>query len=205
MSDVRKALAEIEAIRAQVARATEFRGYGPVALAGTGALAGVAAAMQGALISDPARHPAVYLTLWIATAVLALALISLETASRVRRTHSTLALPMLRCAVGEFLPAIVAGLLLTAVIARDSPRELWMLPGLWQVIFSLGVFASCRLLPRPMYAVGLWYLASGLILLAHGHLGDALSPWTMGVPFGVGQLLVAGVLRFGDWELNATP
>jgi hypothetical protein len=68
-----------------------------------------------------------------------------------------------------------------------------MLPGLWQVIYSLGVFSSCRFLPRPMIAAGVWYLLTGLICLA---LGDAraLAPWTMGVAFGGGQLLVAGIL-----------
>jgi hypothetical protein len=202
MSDLRRALAQIEAIRGQVARATEFRGYDPLTLAGTGVLAGIAAALQGALINSPARHPGVYLKLWVGTAALSLALISVETVLRVRRRHSTLALPMLRSAGGEFLPSIVAGLLITAVIAHDAAPEVWMLPGLWQVIFSLGVFSSCRLLPRPMFAVGLWYLSTGLILLAGGRDACALSPWAMGVPFGIGQILVAAVLRFGHWEAN---
>ena len=58
-----------------------------------------------------------------------------------------------------------------------------MLPGIWQIIFSLGVFSSCRFLPRPMVAAGVWYLLTGLICLS---LGDtrALSPWAMGIPFG---------------------
>ncbi len=205
MRELRKALAEIEAIRGQVARATQFRGYGPVTLAGTGVLAAIAAAAQGAWVGDPEHHPGAYLTLWVATAALSLILISVETISRARRAHFTLAPTMLRSAGEEFLPAIVAGLLLTVVVARDSPQNVWMLPGLWQVIFSLGVFSSCRLLPRPMLAVGLWYLTSGLLLLARGDSGSALAPWTMGVPFGIGQLLVAAVLRFGYRETNELP
>lgn len=205
MSDVRRALAEIEAIRGQVARATQFRGYGPATLALTGGLAVIAAVAQAALVSDPSGQPDSYLTLWVGTAILSLVLISLETVSRARRAHSTLSLSMLRSAGEEFLPALVAGALLTAVIARDSPGNLWMLPGLWQIIFSLGVFASCRLLPRPMLAVGLWYLSSGLILLARGDGEYALSPWVMGVPFGVGQILVAAVLWAGYREGHASP
>jgi len=205
MSDLRRALAEIEAIRGQVARATEFRGYGPATLAATGVLAAIAAALQAAMLGDPALRTAAYLTLWVGTAALSLALISVETIFRARRTHSALALPMLRSAGAEFLPAIVAGLLLTVVIARDSARAVWMLPGLWQVVFSLGVFSSCRLLPRPMFAVGLWYLTSGLILLACGNAACALSPWAMGVPFGVGQILAAAVLRLGRWETHEIP
>ena len=79
-----------------------------------------------------------------------------------------------------------------------------MLPGLWQVTFSLGVFSSCRFLPRPMLAAGTWYLATGLgsIVLAGNR---ALSPWTMGVAYGVGQLLVAGVLYFNTPKRNWRP
>lgn len=197
MSELQRALAEIAAIRGQVARATQFRGYGPLTLAATGLLAALAAATQAALISDAARHPAAYLDIWTGTAVLSLILIGVEAISRSRRAHSTLALPMLRSAGAEFLPAIVAGLLITVVIDRNEPRSIWMLPGLWQVVFSLGVFSSCRLLPRPMFAVGLWYLMTGLLVLADGNGGNALSPWAMGVPFGIGQILVAAVLRFG--------
>ena len=205
MSELQLALAEIAAIRGQVARATQFRGYGPLTLATTGLLAAIAAAVQAALVNDPARHPGAYLMIWVGTAALSLLLIGVEAISRTRRAHSALAVPMLRSAGGEFLPAIVAGLLLTVVIARDSPHGIWMLPGLWQIIFSLGVFSSCRLLPRPMSAVGLWYLMTGLMLLAEGNGANALSPWEMGVPFGIGQILVAAVLRFGYKERYEIP
>jgi hypothetical protein len=61
----------------------------------------------------------------------------------------------------------------------------------------MGVFSSSRVLPRPMFAVGVWYLATGLGCLAFGGGQLAFSPWLMGVPFGIGQLLVALVLQFG--------
>jgi hypothetical protein len=105
---------------------------------------------------------------------------------------------MIHSAVDQFLPAIVAGLLLTVVLVRYQTQSLWMLPGLWQVIFSLGVFSSCQFLPRPMFAVGVWYLAAGITCLAVGGGAWALSPWAMGVPFGIGQLLVATVLHFRE-------
>ena len=37
-----------------------------------------------------------------------------------------------------------------------------MLPGLWQVLYSLGIFASCRLLPRAIFGVAVFYLHRGL-------------------------------------------
>ncbi len=69
---------------------------------------------------------------------------------------------MIRMAVEQFLPAVGAGLLLTVVMVRYVPSIAWLIPGLWQVVFSLGIFSSCRFLPRPMIAAGIWYLLTGL-------------------------------------------
>ena len=127
------------------------------------------------------------------------ALIGVQTVTRTHRMHSGMADAMIRMAVEQFLPSAGAGALLTLVLLRSAPSALWMLPGLWQIIFSLGVFSSCRFLPRPMAAAGAWYLLTGLACIA---LADnrALSPLTMGISFGVGQLLVAGILFFTAQE-----
>jgi hypothetical protein len=197
MTELRQALNDISAIRSQVARGTQFRGYGPLSVASTGILAMLVAGAQSHWAAASEHDLKAFLAIWISTAAIAVALSALETIFRVRRVHSGLALEMIQAAVEQFLPCIVVGLLLTVVMMRIVPQDSWMLPGLWAVIFSLGVFASCRFLPRQMFAVGAWYLASGLVclLIAAGH--HTLLPWAMGIPFGVGQLLVAAVLRFG--------
>jgi len=51
-----------------------------------------------------------------------------------------------------------------------------------------------------MLAAGVWYLGAGLYCLTVGSAERTLSPWAMGIPFGVGQLLVACVLQFGFEE-----
>jgi hypothetical protein len=136
--------------------------------------------------------------LWIDTAIVSVAIVGLEAVRRSRRVHSGLADDMIQAAAEQFLPAAVAGALLTFVIVRSAPESLWMLPGLWQVVFSLGVFASCRSLPRPMIAVAVWYLVTGLACLALAKGAGAFSPWAMGVPFGVGQVLAALLLQRHD-------
>jgi len=195
MNDLYKALGDISSIRRQVAHSTEFRGYGPATLAATSGFAILAAGAQALLFPDPANHIAAYLATWISTAVLSAAVIGVQMVTRTHRMHSGMADEMIRMAVEQFLPSAGAGVLMTIVLVRAVPSALWMLPGLWQVIFSLGVFSSCRFLPRPMLAAGVWYLLSGLtcITLADGR---ALSPLAMGIPYGVGQLLVAGILYY---------
>ena len=199
MNDLNKALGDISSIRRQMAYATEFRGYGPATLACTGFLAVAAAAAQAFWVPDPANHIAAYLSVWIWTAALSAAVIAIEMYARTRRIHSGLADEMIRMAVEQFLPSVGVGGLLTLVLVRFDAGAVWMLPGLWQVIFSLGVFSSCRFLPRAVGAVGIWYLLTGLTSLA---LADtrALSPWSMGIPYGIGQMLVATILLFNAKE-----
>lgn len=195
VNDLNKALGDISSIRRQMARTTEFRGYGPATLAATAVLAIAAAGAQALWLPDPAHHIATYLAIWTATAIGSAALIGMQTVTRAHRIHSSMADEMIRMAVEQFLPAAGAGALLTLVLMHSVPSALWMLPGLWQITFSLGIFSSCRFLPRPMAAAGAWYLLSGLTCIM---LGDsrALSPWSMGVAYGAGQLLVAAILFF---------
>ena len=201
MDDLHKALGDISSIRRQMARSTEFRGYGPATLAATAGCALLAAGAQAIWLHNPAQHIAVYLAVWISTAIVSAGLIGTQMHTRTRRVHSGMADEMIRMAVEQFLHCVAAGGLLTAVLVAFVPSVLWMLPGLWQIVFGLGVFSSCRFLPRPMIAAGAWYLVTGLFCIA---LGDAraFSPWAMGIPYGAGQLLVAGVLYFAHQEAD---
>ena len=199
MNDLNRALGDISSIRRQMARSTEFRGYGPATLAATGLIAVLAAAVQALLLPDPVSHISTYLSIWICTAGLSAALTGVQMYTRTRRMHSGMSQEMMHMAVEQFLPSVGAGLLITIVLVRYVPAALWMIPGIWQVIFSLGVFSSCRFLPRPMLAAGAWYLLTGLVCIALGG-SRALSPWAMGIPYGAGQLLVAGILLFSAHE-----
>ena len=69
MQDLNKALGDISSIRMQVARSTDFRGYGPATLAATGLFALAAATAQWRWLPDAQQNLAAYLAIWIATAV----------------------------------------------------------------------------------------------------------------------------------------
>jgi len=198
MKDLNEALIEIAAIRSQIVRTAEFRGYGPVTVAITGLVAIASAEFQARLLPAAAHEVATYLTLWISTAAIATALIAFEMVLRSRTIHSGLAQEMILHAVEQLVPSGVAGILVTAVLLKVAPDSIWILPGLWQILFSLGVFASARFLPRPVVAVAAWYLIAGLICLSWAATDRTLSPWMMGLPFGIGQLLAAAILQWSE-------
>ena len=195
MTDLERALSEITAIRGQMARATRFRGLGPVTTLATGAVALAAGSLQGALIKAPLQHLGAYLDLWVAAAILSLLLIGLEMITRSRRLHSNLADAMIRAAALDLAPAGAAGALITWVIIAYAPEAVWMLPGLWQIFFGIAVLAACRSLPHSLALIGVWYVGCGLIYLAHAHGGYALSAWSMAAPFALGQALAAVLLH----------
>src|ERR1043166_2073966 len=118
MTDLHKALGDIGSIRRQVARTTEFRGYGPATLASTAAFAVIAAVVQGRGGADPPHPIESYLAIWIWTAVVSAALIGAQMHTRSRRIHSGLADEMIRMAVEQFLPSAAAGALITLVLVR---------------------------------------------------------------------------------------
>jgi len=203
MSDLDKALADIIAIRSQIAAGTAFRGYGPAAMAATGAIALITAILQFLLLHDPTGNPLTFFFGWAAAALLSSALIWIEMQARSRRHHSGLADAMIHQAVEQALPAGIAGLLLAVMQWKFAPETLWMLPGLWQVLVSLGVFASVRSLPRSVALAGAWYFVAGFTVLLLASQSHTLSPWTMGLPFAIGQSLMATILYFATGEADA--
>ena len=192
MTDLNRALVDIRSIRRQVAQTTEFRGYGPLTLSATAILALLAGAAQSHWLHEPATHPVQYVALWLTTGVFCAALIATQMLMRANRLHSSMAEEMVHTAVAQFLPAGVAGVILPFVLLHVTDTVFWMLPGLWQIVFSLGVFASCRCLPRPMLLVGVWFLLTGLACIALGDI-RALAPVTMSGAYAVGMALVAAI------------
>lgn len=200
MRDLDRALADIFAIRSQIAAGTAFRGYGPAAVAVTGGLALITAVLQFLWLDDPTGEPLAFFGGWAATALVSGALIWVEMKARSRRHHSGLADAMIHQAIEQFLPAGVAAALLAVMLWKFAPETLWMFPGLCQVLVSLGVFASVRSLPRTIAFAGAWYFVAGFTVLLQASETHALSPWTMGLPFVVGQLVMAALLHLASGE-----
>ncbi|WP_024516434.1 hypothetical protein [Bradyrhizobium sp. Tv2a-2] len=202
MRDLDKALADIMAIRSQIAAGTAFRGYGPAAIAATGGVALLTAVLQYLWLDDPTANPLAFLLGWAFAAAVSALMIWFEMQARSRRHHSGLADAMIHQALEQFLPSGIAGVLLAVVLWKFAPETLWTLPGLWQLLVSLGVFASVRSLPRSVALAGAWYFVAGFVVLVLASQSHALSPWTMGLPFAIGQWLMAAIIYFASGETD---
>ncbi len=192
--ELNHALSQLSEIHAQVLRSEVFRGYRSIPIAGTGLLAFVAATAQERLW--PAQDGATFVWFWFVVAGIGLAIQGIDVLLTLRtqdwRAFQAHAVPVL----AQFVPTIVVGAAITVILARPDLSATALLPGLWALVFSLGVFASRPYLPRAVGWVGVFYLAAGILLLAIADVSALPSPWVMGLTFGVGQSALAVVMHF---------
>jgi hypothetical protein len=205
--ELHEALGQISEIRAQMARSQTFGGFRSLTVASSGMLGILAAIYQANRIPQPMGQIVEYVALWSAVAALSLFVVGLELAWSYSAGMSTLRRRLTTHAIRQFVPCLIAGAVLTAAILSRAPETAWMLPGLWALLFGLGVFASAKLLPRPIVWLGVYYLLAGAACLAFGKGETELSPWMMAGTFGFGQLFAALILyctlERGDEEAEA--
>ena len=164
--DLRDALTQIAEIRQTVARAETFREATVLRRSRFRASwRCTAAVLQAKLLPDPTQDLIDYMLLWSGAACQRAGHRAIHGDPVLAFLISDDVRTMTLLAVGQFAPCLLAGAFLTYVLYLHASQTLWMLPGLWAILFSLGVFASFRLLPRPIYWVGVYYLVAGVCCL----------------------------------------
>ena len=197
VSDVIRALQQIEAIHEQLAKGEVYRGWRSVPVALSGLIGLAAAAWQ----SGAARpfDPWAFAAYWVVTAIVALTVGCAEIAWHYVRRADETERRRARLVIGQVLPALVAGAIVTGALLRLDAGLVVLLPGLWALLYGVGVFAARPYVPPASVWVALFYWTAGLLLLWQAHDLDGLSPWAVGATFGAGQLLAAFTLY---WNLE---
>ncbi|MFO0918557.1 MAG: hypothetical protein U0872_09615 [Planctomycetaceae bacterium] len=188
------AVSQIDEIQRRLAHAETFRGYRAATIAGTAVFALIGAALQTRIAPRPQEQPITYVTIWGSIAAACLLFSVGQVIWRAWSSGSRLTTRQTWLALQQFLPCPFAGAVVTAVISESVPDALWLLPGLWSLFFGLGVWASRRLLPGPVAAVGIYYLLAGSACFFTGRGEWACSPWLMLLTFGIGQTALAVIM-----------
>lgn len=195
MTDLERAMADVAFIQQRLAESTRFDGLAPHAVAATGLLALIAAWSQASWPILLNGDPLDYVGFWSAIAFAAAAMIGGEALTRARRLHGSMADRLIASTLRLLLPFIGAGAVLAVVMLRFAPANIWMLPGLWQMLIALAGFSAVPVLPRSIVWPAGWYFACAFTTLAIGAQQESAGAWMMGLPFGIGQLLVALTLH----------
>ncbi len=183
--ELHHALTQISEIHAQVLRSEVFRGYRAVTMAGTAVIALFGAWVQSTVL--PAIDVYEFLYFWVATACVCCVICGVDLLVAARRQRDALRVVL------QFVPALVIGAVLTVMLQGDEAQAN-LLPGLWTLVYALGIFASRPYLPRAVGVVALYYLCAGVLLLHTAGQSPVPSPWGMGFTFAIGQAGLAFVL-----------
>lgn len=179
------ALARLSDIHAQVARGAIFRGYRAAPVAAMGGVALLGAAVEA--IAYPGFGAAAHAWFWLGVAAVCATIGAVD----MWCTRRSLPVRTVSIAVAQLVPSLVVGLVLGLLLADRAE----LLPGVWTMVFGLGVLASRPYLPSAVLGVALFYVVAGVAMAFAARDGAVVSPWAMGLTFGVGQVVAAAALH----------
>jgi hypothetical protein len=189
---VSHALGQIAHIHEHLAKVEVYRGFHPQCVLASGLLGVVAAAIQPWLVGD---EPLAFVRYWLmVAAACGTAGVSATVHAYFVRDGEFARRKTWRVGV-QFAPCVAAGLVVTVLVPRLSASAVNLLPGLWEMLFGLGVFAARPYLPRATGWVGLYYLTCGALLLAAAPADLSRAGWAVGGVFAAGQFATAWVLH----------
>ena len=155
-----------------------MRGVGQAALA-----FGTAAAEWAAWEAiGPQTHALIWLGVALVCALAALVDLGLR--------WRTLPRPSAKLATQQLVPALGVGVAIAPLLWGQAE----LLPGIWTMLFGVGLLSSAPYLPGHIRLLGLFYLAAGAVMAHAAGIGLS-SPWPMGLTFCGGQLVAAAILR----------
>lgn len=207
--NLNRALSDIAQIRAQLDRAESYRGFRSLTVGGSAIFVVAGAVVQQTWLQDSNHDIGSFLTLWISVAVLSAIVCSIEMLIRNRTSENPLTEKLHRSLIWQTTPSLIVGSVVTAAIVNTGSagngieNATQILPGLWAMIYALGLWACGANLPRMAHAATLYFMLAGaVLLLLNSDTTATPAAWQMVVLFGVGQLLLSAIL-FWKFERNS--
>jgi hypothetical protein len=183
-----QAVDDLRFIRETLQRAQSF-----TAIPGWGQVAMGVSALATAWLAARQASPAMWLAAWLGDAVLAASLALVATQRKAQRSGSPLTSGPGRNFAFSFLPAIVAGAILTAAVYPTGLARL--LPGAWLLLYGVGVITGGAFSVAVVPVMGVAFMLTGVAALLLPALGNGF----MALGFG-GLHIVFGLLiarRYG--------
>jgi hypothetical protein len=153
----RRAADNLRFIRDTMERAGSFTavpGWGGVAI-------GVTALLAGCLAGG--RAPQTQFGIWVAEAAIALVLACIAVRAKSKRLSQSLQSRPARRALLSFVPPLLAGAVLTAVLVHGG--SYLALPGLWLLLYGAAVVTGGAFSVRIVPVMGLCFMSVGVVSL----------------------------------------
>ncbi len=149
-----RALDDLRFIRETMDRSRSF-----TAISGMGEILVGVSALLAALIAIVQPTDGRWLAVWLAEAVVAIALTCAFTAAKASRAGEALLSRPGRQVVGGLTPPLIAGLILTVALFGNGAPEL--LPGTWLLLYGTGVVTAGAFSVRIVPVMGVLFMVVG--------------------------------------------
>jgi hypothetical protein len=184
--DARQAAQTLEVIRTLMERTTQYQLLTARASLVAGSLAG--AGSLAFLWLSP-ENPWHFGSVWALVFAGSLLATTFGTVLRGRQSGENVWSRQARAVILALTPSIVAAVVLTVFFFAQG-WHLW-LPGVWMLCYAQGALATSAYAPAPIKWLGVAILLLGAVTLA---LPREWSVVSMGIVFGLGHLVLGGVL-----------
>ena len=201
---LREALNNIAEIRAQIERTESFRGLRSLAVTASSMSVFIGAMVSHLLGVERGR--AAFATVWIGVASASLLGVVFEMWHRCQKSDSDIGRKLIwqahRSIAVQLAPSLMVGAVMTFVLLWKSETS-WMLPGVWAMLYGLGLLNCRQHLPQFGKWVAGFYLVCGALALVccleMEALDVRLANGQMVGIFGIGQLVLASLVY---WKLE---
>lgn len=194
--EIDKALNQLSEIHRHLSKSEVYRGINPIALTAAGVMALLAGCIQYFYFSD--MSPRIFVIYWGSVAfiniVVALCFIGYNFIYRENRFDRRKTLNT----IGQFFPVIIAGFIITLAISATNKSGISYLPGIWAILFGLGIFSVRPYLDKQFIWVAVFFFIAGCKLLIMAVDNSSLSPWGMSITFSVGMIISSVILYWFD-------
>ena len=195
--NTQRAMSDIRDIGDILARAQHTSCFRPLPIATTALIAIFAALLSASTHGSSFVGESSFVGYWLAVACLNAMILAGDLAIRFWKTESELQRGKTRVAIYQFSPSLLIGAYATICLLPAEEHPGTLLPGLWCLITSLGIFATLSNAPPSMVFPAAFYAIVGGLYLRFDEWAVGLGPWSMGLAFGIGQAWVALVLWRG--------
>lgn len=179
-----RAMDNLRYIRETMERATPFTGisgWGEIAIGSTAFVASFIAAQQTTFRA--------WFSVWVADGLISVLIAGWSMDRKARAVHQSLVSGSGRKVVYSLAPPLIAGALLTLVLARAGAND--AIPGLWLLLYGTGVITGGMFSVRAVPVMGFCFMLLGAIALFSP---AAWANWFMAAGFGGLHVLFGAII-----------
>lgn len=190
-----RAISDLQWIQERIHNSERANCFRPIMISMVGCIALLAGALQPYVADRSVSEPWSFFLYWVSIASFVLVLVAAQIGWRYWFRAGDRERWQARQSLWDFAPCVMVGGIFTVAFMLTVPEQASLLPAFWSACFALGIFSLRHRLPEAMLLGAGFYMLASIVCLQVSTSDTPFTPWTMGLTFGIGHLLTAGILH----------